>query len=178
MTDDLLVFLRARLEEDERIARAASGRDDHPASEPERWHWECSEDDGPLDPDLAIASGDEHLEHGEHFRVGLRSVEEYPAGSFGPLPHLVIDAEEVRPQDARHIARHDPARVLREVEAKRVILAGHRPDERERYWCGRCRIVRDDNIWVGPAYPCSTLLALAAVYSDHPDYRAEWKVPD
>jgi Family of unknown function (DUF6221) len=72
-----------------------------------------------------------------------------------------------------HIARHDPARVLREVEAKRAAVtrcelvlaafadpaAGSWPDvsRRERSHAG------------------ATLCALAAVYADHPDYRQEWK---
>ncbi len=47
-----------------------------------------------------------------------------------------------------HIARQDPGRVLREVEAKREIIRV----------CGRVYVLR----------------CLAAVYSDHPDYRQEW----
>jgi Family of unknown function (DUF6221) len=69
---------------------------------------------------------------------------------------------------ARHIARHDPARVLREVEAKRKILR-------------RCeaRINELDvhpNGLVSPrAVLARQIIAeLAAVFSDHPDYRQEW----
>lgn len=58
--------------------------------------------------------------------------------------------------DMRHVIRHDPARVLRELAAKRAILSEH--------------IVGG---W--HPVPCLTLRALASVYSDHPDYRAEWK---
>jgi hypothetical protein len=50
-----------------------------------------------------------------------------------------------------HVARHDPARVLAECEAKRVIVKESKPDED----------------WV--------LYVLAAVYADHPDYLPEWK---
>jgi hypothetical protein len=52
-------------------------------------------------------------------------------------------------------------RVRREVAAKRVILAQHTPDE---YGCQVCE---GDTV--------CPLLHLAAVYADHPDYRAEWK---
>lgn len=117
----LVASLTAALEAEERVALAACGRDGEPG-QPEHWHWECTEDDTPVDIDLAIAGGEEYLEHGEHFRVGLRSVQQYPTRSVGPLSHLVLSDEEVRPQDARHIARHDPARTLRQVAAHREIL--------------------------------------------------------
>lgn len=54
-----------------------------------------------------------------------------------------------------HIARHDPARVLAECQAKRRIVAP----------------------WVGTVTEneARVLLALAAVYADHPDYSEEWR---
>lgn len=64
-----------------------------------------------------------------------------------------------------HIARHDPARVVAECEAKRRIVAAHTE------W--------DENDWQSPAYfsaPMDLVLALLALaYADHPDYREEWK---
>ena len=81
--------------------------------------------------------------------------------------------------DAEHIARHDPARVLREVTAKRAILAVHQikpptwrePDD-QAFGCECCHFDRDEGIY-GFGY-CPTLKALAAVYSDHEDFRGEW----
>lgn len=78
---------------------------------------------------------------------------------------------------ATHIARHDPARALREVTAKRQILAAHPDDEGQ---CERC--LDSDGIWhengrtiaYTAMYPCDTVRALAAVYADHPDYRTDW----
>ncbi|MDG3012474.1 hypothetical protein G4X40_20245 [Rhodococcus sp. D2-41] len=78
---------------------------------------------------------------------------------------------------AAHIARHDPARVLREVAAKRELIS--------RTWDGKCTghpgpwIHHDD---YGPGYcmepdECSTFHVLAMSYVDHPDYRAEWATP-
>ena len=58
-----------------------------------------------------------------------------------------------------HIARHDPARVLHEVAAKRAIIR----------WHGGLDADYDYG-----TFPDDIIAALAAVYSDHPDYREEW----
>ncbi|SFK92400.1 hypothetical protein SAMN05216275_14152 [Streptosporangium canum] len=88
--------------------------------------------------------------------------------------------------DAAHIARHDPARVLREVEAKRQIINEHPalPGFKEGHAytvCTRCSDYRgDDDRSIGdrlirPAEaPCKTLRLLGLLYADHPDYRQEW----
>jgi hypothetical protein len=57
---------------------------------------------------------------------------------------------------ADHIARHDPARVLREVEAMRGILEAHR------------RVPTDSGLAVAVHH-------LATVYADHPDYDEAWR---
>ena len=62
---------------------------------------------------------------------------------------------------AVHIARHDPARVLREVEAKRAMLA-----ELTR-WPFDYRPGCNDPIRL-------FVHLLAAPYSDHPVWRAQW----
>lgn len=74
------------------------------------------------------------------------------------------------PPYAHHIARHDPARALRQVAAMRAILADHADDEG---YCSRC--------WDGDSYapasrmfPCPTIRSLAAVWSDHPDFHRSW----
>ena len=64
-----------------------------------------------------------------------------------------------------HIAHHAPARVLREVEAKRRIL-----DDYERYAAERRRAMGGwDSREVSPI-----LAALALPYSDRPGYCEEW----
>jgi hypothetical protein len=60
--------------------------------------------------------------------------------------------------DAVHIARHDPARALREVEAKRRLLG--------RY----CAAVYSAT----KAALYGQIHDEAAVYSDHPDYDEKW----
>lgn len=63
-------------------------------------------------------------------------------------------ADQVAREDAEFIAAHDPARVLREVAAKRKILAECDEWMMQHAPSGAHRILR----------------AVAAVYSDHPDY--------
>jgi hypothetical protein len=84
---------------------------------------------------------------------------------------------DVGPEFAAHIARHDPARVLAEVEAKRRIVECHES------WvagngdtiCGRCGREHIDGR-PGGHFPCQTLRLLALPYADHPDYRQEWSL--
>jgi Family of unknown function (DUF6221) len=72
-------------------------------------------------------------------------------------------------------------RQLREVEAKRAILAVHAPREggdgagAEIQVCQTCSWDGGAGDVEGDPYPCETLRFLAAVYSDHPDYQEEWK---
>jgi hypothetical protein len=130
--DDLVAFLRARLDEDE--ARALKAR-------------------GEWDAEWVIAE-------------------------WQDLPDEVFTQTRT----------YDPARVLREVAAKRVIAERHTVDvskvsqflydpytgERvpDRYdvSCVTCDYIGDD-----PSMTCDVLRHLAAVYSDHPEYRDEWK---
>jgi hypothetical protein len=119
----------------------------------------------------------------EHQKVALRTVEhvDYPPETgYGSLPaFLIVYTEEVHAGAGEHITRHDPARVLREVTAKRAILEDHRikpttwrePDD-EAFGCERCHFDRDEGVY-GFGY-CPTLKALATVYSDHESYREEW----
>jgi hypothetical protein len=64
-----------------------------------------------------------------------------------------------------HVARHDPARVLAECEARRRIVRLHGNDWNPR---GKCQVCDE----VGP---CDTLCALALPYVDHPDYDEAWR---
>jgi len=83
--------------------------------------------------------------------------------------------------DARHIARWDPVRVLREVEAKRRILKLHAREHHcpisiptetpERFPEGEYISTE----YVDDSEACTTVRALAAVYAGHPDYDEAWK---
>ncbi|WHT21000.1 DUF6221 family protein [Crossiella sp. CA-258035] len=72
------------------------------------------------------------------------------------------------PSQMDHIARHDPARALREVAAKRRIV-----DAVVATWNASCDPT--DDFWVGLApTQTATLRLLASCWSDHPDFRQEW----
>jgi hypothetical protein len=87
------------------------------------------------------------------------------SGSGLPLGPLVVSASSDHAlPDAVHIARHDPAAVLRRIAADRKILAAH-PITRDvrdiritRFGCRTCH-KRDDRV-DGRGY-CDTLIALA-----------------
>jgi len=100
----------------------------------------------------------------------------------GLIPFLTarIDEDErYLKSNAHHLWTQRP---LREVEAKRAILAAHGPDELNRFGSQRsplCLVCITDRegheeLWEADKWPCLTLRALAAVYGDHPDYRQEW----
>ncbi|MCG0069713.1 hypothetical protein CFC35_05650 [Streptomyces sp. FBKL.4005] len=72
--------------------------------------------------------------------------------------------------DAEHIARHDPARVLREIEAKRRLL-----NEYTKVATNDVNEVEYAHGWANALGEAVRLLALP--YADHPNYRKEWR-PD
>ncbi|MGW3711363.1 DUF6221 family protein [Streptomyces albogriseolus] len=134
MSDALVRWLRAQLDEDERTARATA--------------WSAStQTDNPWD-----AQPPRH--EGEGWTVWAK------VGRF----LMFRDLEEA---DARHIAEHDPARVLREIRAKRQIIEQH-----ERYAAERRRMMGG---WDPQSDDSPILAALAAVYADRPGYREEWR---
>jgi len=114
MSDGLAAFLKARISEDEAVAREAAGLAEH---------WIAEE------PAIGVVLVD-----------GEPLIEGHITGLTA------------------HIARHDPARAFREVAFKRAILGQY---QTAAGWSS-------DN-WPLP------LRLLAAVWSDHPDYRPEWK---
>lgn len=75
----------------------------------------------------------------------------------------------LHPAVALHVALHAPARVFREVEAKRRVLNRHALSpaigDPELPWENR-----DDCQYDGELWPCDDLLDLASPYADHPDY--------
>jgi hypothetical protein len=80
-----------------------------------------------------------------------------------------------------HIVAHDPARVLREIEAKRELLKEHTVDG---WTCSTCAMPEDfdedadgNREWSrrGQDFPCRTLRLAASVYADRPGYREDWR---
>ena len=78
-----------------------------------------------------------------------------------------VNLGEDRPT-ADHIARHDPARVLAECEAKRAII--------DEVTATEVRLCSVEKFHV-PTHPLAEpiLRHLAAVYADHPDYDEAWR---
>ncbi|WP_030168905.1 DUF6221 family protein [Streptomyces sp. NRRL S-813] len=165
---DLVEFLRARLDEDEQVARDAAAKAAATlagvAAKEGVWKPPYT-DVGPtwtFDYDHVFVTCD---------RPGqprLAMLADCGSGAFRLTPH---------------IARHDPARVLAEVEAKRDLLEalineGHaalRPGGSTEVYCGAD---------YGTGDPCDCgrnerlsryLRLLAKPYADHPDYRAKWR---
>ncbi|MFF9631749.1 DUF6221 family protein [Streptomyces fradiae] len=170
VVDDLIEFLRARLDEDAERARAAAARPD--AASEEAWR----------------VSGSHSDAGGTYWSVtagvmGQEVVELVGGGMSGGGAHTEGMAE--------HIARHDPARVLAEVDAKRRLLDLHALVHRDVLWldseggeateeiavCGHC-VPRHSCFSDRGAVPqggCATLRLLATPYADHPDYRNDWR---
>jgi hypothetical protein len=162
--DDLVQFLRDRLDEDELWATEAS-RDDGKETPKGgvHWHWVANSNDEEIAPDprreKVVGSEAEET-------VSLRSREKWPTASgVGDLPQFALYADEVLSTVGGHIIRHDPARVLTEVESKRQIVN----------WVDRSRaFFRETNGTLTPA-AYQVLGPLAAVYADHPDYNEAWR---
>ncbi|MER8233489.1 DUF6221 family protein [Streptomyces sp. NPDC094049] len=136
--DDLIAFLRARLNDDEQTARAVED-----GSAPWNGQWTANGPD-------ALRTRNGHVLVYGHWSSDGRNL---------PMP--------LKPGLVDHIARHDPARVLAEVEAKRLLLTEYaevRGNEAADYeWAGG---------WARGLGQAVAFLALP--YADHPDYRPEW----
>lgn len=160
MTDDIVAFIRARLDEDARDAQDAGARSmDWELAEkpPARW----GADDQP----------DEILSGGRLY--------------------MTFEIDRGAPLAVAHVLRHDPARVLRGVEAKRRIVERHEPVT-ETWWLDEVGAYVDQKVCYTCAYgmscnhcfshddrnlvkwPCPTMRDLAVDHSTHPDYRSEW----
>ena len=148
---DLTEFLLARVAEDEAAAREAT---------PGPWWNESGTVHAPFPFGRDLSAG--------------------PGGACHPL-----DAQGGNGRDAdaevEHAARWNPARVLAECEAKRLIVALHHPASAADHGSlseGRCFTCVDfhaDYDCEQSTLPCWTLRALAQPYAAHPDYRPEWR---
>jgi hypothetical protein len=147
---DIVEFLRARLDEDERTARAADVKQ---GDDPE---WKVS-------PVLAARIVGQHGALTVRSARDNRPVARVESCGDDEAPDNILDGDSV----GTHIARHDPARVLREVEAKRRIVDLHVAAHAQFADYGTPRDGAQDAL-------DDVLRLLALPYSDHPDYRAEW----
>jgi hypothetical protein len=150
---DLAEFVAARLDEDEAAARARKGVFPSPGVEDSGAVWL-------------------HVKRGGNAVVAHYL---HPVEGDGDMADLQAWADADR--------GWTPNRVLREVEAKRKILAEH--GREDVGWIKgrdlRCTACGGYGIYPGvgdrgyqKSWPCPTLRALAEAYCDHPDYQ-EWK---
>lgn len=154
---ELLDWLRKQLDDDEAAARKAS-----------QGPWAVGNtqdaDWGPRQPPDNMNIGARILdEHGEWPKPVVREGSHVCAK--GDRPHQIAylagwSPDHERLANAEHIARHDPARVLAEVDAKRRII--------------EVAIGEMDHGDFGWAW--SQVLALLALpYADRPGYQDEWR---
>ena len=101
--------------------------------------------------------------------------EDEPSTRFDGEVTIVYDEGWPEDVEAAHIARHDPARILREVAAKRAVITQSREaDEYYAHMSGNGRIA---SMAAGNVNACAAILkALASVYDDHPDFSEEWRL--
>lgn len=143
MTQTLVQFLCDRLDEDERAAMQS------------------------------IEQATVHLAGADAASVSAWHVVERPTGTFVATRDQWDRVAEVVPNyggaHTDHIARHDPARVLAEVDAKRRILAEVYPEVAKAE-----ELIQEE--WHSGGNADGDLLRLLALpYADHPDYRQEWR---
>jgi hypothetical protein len=131
-----------------------------------------------LDEDQAVAeNASQDSDEGNAWSVGARQGSWKQEARIGDdREDLVFDIKDGVCVDfdglLAHLTRFHPARVLREVAAKRSIVELHGLSH-------ECSVIDhtgevDNCHWVINPEGCSTLLALAAVYSDHADYQQDW----
>ena len=152
---DPAAFLAARLDEDEAAAKAAPGE-----------HWKAfTEDDiagASVYDDQWLLLYPERYDHDKPLSA--------KPGATGPQY-----IQRSRDALAAHIARHDPARVLREVAADRKLLAEHHilaEYEARAHLAG----VGEPEYAYGFADGVALAVRIRAErFADHPDYDPAWR---
>lgn len=150
MADDLANFLLARLDEDEATARAALGE---AIFQRQTGTWVFEE--------VEVA--------------GVTSTIVFAVADKGGRTQVADMSAAWEPDErGAHIARHDPAAVLADVESKRRIVVAA-----EKAWS---RSIHDDPMPEGGEWLLGhrqglleALRLLALPYDTHPDYREDWR---
>jgi hypothetical protein len=151
-------FIRARLDEDEVAARAAT---------PGPWRH---------DP------GKEWIGDPKLLEMARRGVQTFAGEEFvgaGARPEVACIAatgpgdDPQSMADAAHIARHDPARALRQVAALRAMVDKDEGAASEYGDGSELSGYGDTGYTVWRAH--FTMCTLAAIWSDHPDYDPAWQ---
>lgn len=160
MSEDLVAFLRARLDEDERISTQAqpgdwiAGRTTEP-------------DWGPVG---AGTVGEQVFAEGEWWPK-TQVVEGTHVAVNGPGGGMIarMDRTRYRTANVGHVLNWKPARVLAEVAAKRAILQTY--DEAREFYDRHQRAPAGELHGLHQA-----IEFLAQPYADHPDFDPAWKL--
>ena len=160
-SDGLAEFLLARITEDEELAKDAAAYSDYQLRQ------------------FADGTGKWASGRGESRQPQI------VAGPFYVYTSNFAKAKRLD-QVASHIARHDPAHVLAECQAKRRLVTEVHfdrlaefhadDDEHDDSWipeCHSCSCFSDCVVYLEN---CPTLQLLALPYADHQDYDPEWTV--
>ncbi|MGW7636138.1 DUF6221 family protein [Streptomyces decoyicus] len=153
MTDDLVAFLRARYDEDAEAAKDAA----------KRAAAELATADRKADRFLPPYDGSHWSNDYDHVHVH----DHRPERSRRRVQ--IADCGHGAIALTSHIARHDPERVLAEVEAKRAIVDQYAEVAEN----DGANAYEYDRGWVNALRESARLLALP--YAAHPDYRDEWR---
>lgn len=147
MTSPIIDFIEARLEEDWQIACEAS-------------------QDGDAGNTWSVGA------HRREFRQEARIGDDREDLVFDIKDGVCVGFDEL----LAFLTRHDPARVLREVAAKRRVMERHyRYDGSALYdYCAGCPSGDDSGYPEVELNDCPELRDLAAPYSNHPDFDPNW----
>ena len=143
----IVEFLEARLAEDEAIANAGA------QSFSDTWTFDNGEE-------------------------AARREEASKGGRFGANPRVDGITSGCRynsESEMKHIARHDPARALAEVAAKRAILTQEETARSQFEHVKSSTTYPAIEVLIGQVAALATVIRhLASAYADHPDYQQEW----
>ena len=143
-------FLEARIAEDEAVALAAIDEtriDSHATSTLVDGHYVTTRHEREVVDDGIWHTGNHRSDDAQVYGVNMQ----------------IYDEGGHSAEQATHIARHDPARVLATCKAHRAIVQFHGSEI-----LGICQE------YDGDPYPCRTLRALASIYDDHPSFDPRW----
>lgn len=92
---------------------------------------------------------------------------------------IAFYGNDLSPEVRAHMAEHDPARVLREIDAKRRTLERHTPHSSGTIGCSAhcsrphpgAQVCNHD----GYRWPCPDVRDLASVYDQRPGYKESWR---
>lgn len=165
---DIVAVLTAGLNEDERQAKLATAGP---------WLYDPSKQW--QDPGDSQLQGQECVTYGTPPPANSPAAFGPPLRSGGCIATTGAADDLQSMMDAAHIARHDPARVLAEVAAKRRMLERHSgfdfPANEDDGPGDYAWTPRSDGHCYGEVWPCADLRDLAAPYADQPDYNQGWR---